>query len=170
MGSIPMIHAIQDVSRSDGISSPAISPCPFRAEAACTFARSSRDIPASEKPRRLLLAASSMDCRRIVIYEASTPEYFSHCPRSSDKSSRAAMALGGGREPRFCNKVRVVSDLCAISLLPAAKSCRRRNSLAPFAPIPVFLSTAVPPVLLTRSRLFEKGVFADDAPRFAGER
>lgn len=29
-----------------------------------------------------------MDCRRTVIYEANTPEYFSHCPRWRDKSSR----------------------------------------------------------------------------------
>lgn len=75
----------------------------------------------------------SMHCRRIVIYEASTPEYFSHCPRSNDKSSCAAMVLDGagwregGRMPRFCNKVRVVNDLCAISSSTAAKCNARRN-------------------------------------------
>lgn len=37
----------------------------------------------------------SMDCRRIVIYEASTPEYFSHCPRWNDKSSRPARQTPG---------------------------------------------------------------------------
>ena len=72
----------------------------------------------------------SMDCRRIVIYEASTPEYFSHCPRSNDKSSRAAMALGGvgaGGCRAFVTKCASLAIYALFRRPPAAKSSGRRN-------------------------------------------
>ena len=83
---------------------------------------------AAAPPRR------SMDCRRIVIYEASTPEYFSHCPRSNDKSSRAAMALGrraggarAGGSRAFVTKCASLAIYALFRRPPAAKSSGRRN-------------------------------------------
>lgn len=100
--------------------------CPAIRGNPCTFSRSSRDILASEKS-----PPPPWTTGRIVIYEASTPEYFSHCPRSNDKSPPRWLWRGGGREPRFCNKVCVVSDLCAVSFYSPLPRAMAKLSFLP---------------------------------------